>query len=377
MQSVFLFSLCIWGVLVGGGLSANTPKKKSLNLRVETSFKKGAPQTRKYRILITSHPAAFGEAQAAKRITQAISNLGWEWVLADRIDQQPHYVNLLKPNFILSLREEIVPVGGVPNFLYLHVPMFMYLNKDGTLCTKAYPNVLKYDAYLQVVPDITPVKHAYLQMRQQPFYSVNTVFSVPKTVFRSTPKLRLCYWGSTWDKARGGENYQKFYKLLDNTDYFDLYGPEWSWKKMNLKSYRGTLVIDNFSLIDKISRSGIALVLHSHEHIRGATPTSRIFEAAAASAVIICDEHPFVQKEFGNAVLYINPNQEPAKVFQQIDGYVKWIRNHPAEALKLAKKAHEIFVQRFTLEGELEKIANMYEAIRSNELEIKASQQLE
>lgn len=359
-----LFTVGVLCIFLCVNVSAGAPVKASRKLNVEFSFPKNAKKQSKYRIIITNHPAAFGELQAAKRIAKAISNLGWEWAIIDRIDQQPEYIKQLKPDFVISLREEIKPVGGVPHFLYLHVPMFMYLNKDGSLCTRAYPNILLYDGFLEIVPKAEPVRTAYIQEHNKPYYSIKTFFSVPKTAFKATPKKRLCYWGSTWDKARGGKHYQSFYTLLDKTNYFDLYGPAWAWEKMNLKSYRGTLVIDDYSLVEKISECGIALILHSHEHIRGGVPTSRIFEAAAASAVIICDKHPFVEKEFGDSVLYVDPNQTPEKVFQQIDTHVKWVHANPKKAIALARRSYQIFIERFTLESEVLKIAKMYEDMR-------------
>jgi hypothetical protein len=348
--------------------ATSTSNKVPKKLNVELSSNLGEKQRSKYRIIITNHPAAFGEAQSAKRIAYAASCLGWEWAIVERIDQQPEYLDRLKPNFVISLREEIKPIPGTPHFLYLHVPMFMYLNKDGALSTKAYPNVLAYDGFLSVVPDNKPVKEAYIKSKRQPFFNVNTVLSVTKTEFKYTPKKRLCYWGSTWDKARGSEHYRQLYQLLDKSGYFDIYGPEWSWRKMDLKSYRGMLPLDAHTVVDAISECGIALVLHSHEHIKGSVPTSRIFEAAAASAVIICDPHPFVKEHFSDAVLYIDPNQEPEKVFQQIDQYVKWVHNNPDKAMQLARRAHTIFTERFTLEKELEKIANLYETMIKTKL---------
>lgn len=365
MRFVYIFFVVLLSINSYQTIGNTSPSNKYSKLNVEVSPNLGQKQTSKYRIIITSHPAAFGEAQAAKRIAHAASLLGWEWAIIENLDQQPEYVSNLKPNFVISLREENTPIPGTIHLLYLHVPMFMYLNKDNTLCTKAYPNVLKYDGFLSVVPDAKPVEQAYVDTRQKPFFSVDTVFSVVKTDFKNSPKTRLCYWGSTWDNARGGEHYRKIYELLDQTNYFEIYGSEYSWKKMNLKSYRGMLPVDATSVVDKITECGIALVLHSHEHIRGKVPTSRIFEAAAASAVIICDRHPFVQKEFGDSVLYIDPNQEPEKVFAQINAHMKWIHENPNKAVALARRSHAIFIERFTLENELKKIAQLYERMRS------------
>lgn len=344
---------CVWG----------TPSKLQLDVKLSSNL--GKQQTAKYRVLITNHPAAFGEVQVVQRLTKAASNLGWEWAIVECVDKQPHYVEQLKPNFIISLRAETAPVAGAVNLLYLHAPLFMYLNKDGVFSETAYPHILKYDGFLAVTPDVTPIRKAYETLHNKPFHSIQTVFGVQSTDFNEAPKTRLCHWGCIWDKARGSDAYQQLYHMLDTTDYFDLYGHPKSWEKMNLKSYRGLIPADDHSVVDTISRCGIALVLHSHEHIKGGVPTSRIFEAAAASAVIISDEHPFVKEHFGDAVLYIDPNQAPEKVFAQIDTHVKWAKEHPADAMKLARKAYDIYAKRFTLEGELIKIAQLYEKIKS------------
>jgi hypothetical protein len=326
-------------------------------------FGKSEPNS-KYRVIVVKHKFAFGEAQAVENIARAAANIGWDCRVILESDFCPEKINPVHPDFIISLREDISPLAGYVNFLYLHVPMFMYLNKDETLCTRAYPNVLKYQGFLSIVPDASPVKIAYEALYKKPFYSVQTVFSVPKRKFNSSPKKRLCYTGGAlWDRNRSGQQYQQFYRLLDQTDYFDLFGPSKAWEKMNLKSYRGFLPVDDHTMVATIENCGIALVLHSHEHIRGGVPTSRIFEAAAASAVIICDHHPFVKKEFGDAVLYIDPNQAPEKVFAQIDAHVKWVHQNPDKAIELAKRSHAIFMERFTLENELLKISKLYESM--------------
>ena len=354
-----LVSLCVFGTL--SNVIGAAPKK--LKLEVKLSPNLCGAQKAKYRIMITNHPAAFGEVQAVQRLTKAASNLGWEWAIVECLDKQPDYVSQLKPNFVVSLRAEISPVPGAVHLLYLHAPMFMYVNKEGVFRNKDYPNVLKYDGFLSVVPDAEPIRLAYETLNHKPFYNVHTVFSVQTTDFKDTPKTRLCHWGCIWDKARGSEHYQRFYQLLDQTGYFDLYGHPSSWVKMNLTSYRGLLPVDDHTVVDTIANCGIALVLHSHEHIKGAVPTSRIFEAAAASAVIICDHHPFVEREFGDSVLYVDPNQDPEKVFAQIDAHIKWVNENPAKAIELARRSHAIFMERFTLENELLKIAKLYESI--------------
>jgi hypothetical protein len=359
ISTFFLIYICAISVAVTATYGA--PKPLKLDVKLSSNLKD--VQTAKYRVVFTNHPAAFGEVQAVHRLTKAASNLGWEWAIVECVDKQPEYVVKLKPNFVISLRAEIQPVSGAINLLYLHAPMFMFVNKEGIFRDKDYPHVLKYDGFLSVIPDSKPIQVAYEALNHKRFYNVNTVFGVQSTEFKNTPKTCLCHWGCIWDKARGSDNYQRFYHMLDQTGYFDLYGHPCSWTKMNLTSYRGLLPMDDHSVVDAISKCGIALVLHSHEHIKGGVPTSRIFEAAAASAVIICDQHPFVEKEFGDSVLYIDPNQDPEAVFKQIDDHVKWVHANPDKAIELARRSHTIFMERFTLENELKKIAEMYESM--------------
>lgn len=359
-----LFFMFIWGAGFIINLSAGAPKPLELDIRLSPNLK-GA-QKAKYRLLFTNHPAAFGEVQAVHRLTKAASNLGWEWAIVECLDKQPEYIDQLKPNFVVSLRAEIQPVPGAIHLLYLHAPMFMYVNKEGVFRDRDYPHVLKYDGFLSVVPDSKPIQVAYEAWHHKPFYNVDTVFGAQAIAFNDTPKVRLCHWGCIWDTARGSDHYQRFYRLLDQTGYFDLYGHPKSWTSMGLTSYRGLLPMDDHSVTDAIAKCGIALVLHSHEHIKGGVPTSRIFEAAAASAVIICDHHPFVEREFGDTVLYIDPTQAPEEVFKQVDDHVMWVHANPDKAMELARRSHAIFMERFTLERELLKIAEMYEKMTKN-----------
>jgi hypothetical protein len=317
---------------------------------------------RTYRIIIANLPEDFfGEVQAIHRIAKAAKNLGWDCKIVDEYSKHPESVNEFKPDLVISLHQEVKPFKGtVPHFLYVHHALNVYLDKQKKLNTKLFSNFLSYDGFIEVTPNIDPIRKAFVEKYKQHFYSVKSVFSVPSRQFNSSPKQRLIYWGSTWDKARR-EYYKPFYDLLDHTGYLDIYGPSWSWDKMGLKSYRGLLPMDDHTVVDKISEAGIALILHSHVHLKGGVPTSRIFEAAAASAVIICDHHPFVQKEFGDSVLYIDPNQAPQVVFKQIDSHVKWVQSNPDKALALARRSHGIFMERFILENELKKIAELYE----------------
>jgi hypothetical protein len=323
----------------------------------------GHQEVKRYRMLVSSDPIANGEAQVVQRIIKAASNLGWDAIALDNADRKIEAVQNFKPDFMISLRHEVKPLLGIPSFLYLHLPMSLICSEiNGEFKKNVFPKFLDYDGYLLVNPNVDPIVKAFHEENTRSFLAIKTVLSTPSNEFVKTPKQRLCYVGDLWDKARR-EAYFSVYQKLDRAGYFDVYGKEKTWKSLNLKSYRGGVPFDDHSLQDTFTKAGVVLVLHSHQHLKEAVPTGRIFEAAASSAVIISDKHPFIIKHFGDTVLYVD-NRNPEEMFNQIDAHMKWILLNPKEAVGLAKRSHAIFKENFTLEKELRKIGEFYEEFK-------------
>src|SRR5699024_463960 len=114
---------------------------------------------------------------------------------------------------------------------------------------------------------------------------------------------------------------------------------------------------DGFSILKEINQCGVCLVLSSDIHRRAGSATNRTYEACAAGAVIISDDNSFMLEHFGDAALFINYNKNnPEDTFRQIMEKYDWIVTHPDEALALAKRAQEIFLQKFTLDMQLNQI---------------------
>jgi hypothetical protein len=83
-----IYQLCLVSVCVFGTLSDVIGEaSKNLKLEVKLSPNVCGQQVAKYRIMITNHPAAFGEVQAVQRLTKAASNLGWEWAIVECLDK--------------------------------------------------------------------------------------------------------------------------------------------------------------------------------------------------------------------------------------------------------------------------------------------------
>lgn len=166
-----------------------------------------------------------------------------------------------------------------------------------------------------------------------------------------TSSSTIMYFGGTWDYR-----YPVATDILDKKEFFNMYGPN-ETKLKNKKSYRGF----TNDIIETTQKHGIALVLHSYKHLHHQETTTRIFQAAAAGVAIISDNHPFIQREFGDSVLYINQADTEDKVAADIIKHYEWIINNPAKADEMAKKAQAIFLKKFKLENVILKIIALHQ----------------
>ena len=111
------------------------------------------------------------------------------------------------------------------------------------------------------------------------------------------------------------------------------------------------------------TRTGIVSVLPQCRVRPYGLAPGRIFEAAAASTVIISDENSFVKEHFGDSVYYIDVTLSPEEIFRQIVDRMEAIFRDPKEALAKAKEAHQIFTDRFQMSDQLLAIHSMHNQI--------------
>lgn len=174
----------------------------------------------------------------------------------------------------------------------------------------------------------------------------------------------MFYCGMNWEKTVNGTNrHEGLFQLLDDTGAVKFYGPEvveaWGGLKPweGYKCYQRPIPFDGFSILKEINRCGICLVLSSDIHRRAGAATNRTYEACAAGAVIISDDNEFMLKYFGDAALFIVYNKNnPKDTFRQIMEKYDWIVSHPDEALELAKRSQKIFMERFSLDRQLNRL---------------------
>ena len=236
-----------------------------------------------------------------------------------------------------------------------------------SICILNYPNESAslgglYDGYLTVC-DLENFKNLNKKIGdRKKIITEDFKVTCKYRPFKNNKKEKLFYCGNMEDEKRG-KILLPLWKKLDLTGYTEFYGNKTYFKNNEIKSFKYKIPHDCNTLYEIMEECGIALVVHSDCHFLSNTTTSRIFEAAASSCLIICDELPFVKENFGDSVLYIDRSKSQEEIFEEIDSHVKWAQKNPEEVIKKAKESNEIFKENFALEKEILKIKKLYDRI--------------
>ena len=210
---------------------------------------------------------------------------------------------------------------------------------------------------LLIIPSAQPLPSITETYKEQVKFIMPWVPTVQKTAFFPHPsrKKELMWAGGKWDNQRlTDRRYINLWSQLDKkANFFYTYGHP-TWKDLCPNTYQGYVEGDGESFIRKINEHGICLVLHAEGHLEGGSPSGRIFEAAAAGAIIISDNHSYVREKFGDTVLYINHTAE--NFYTEINQHLEWIEKNPNKANQKAIDAHEIFREKLTLECQLNEL---------------------
>lgn len=289
-----------------------------------------------------------GEVSFAHRLKAACHNINWDAEIFDL--RNPISFEGKQYDFAINLVPSAYTCPNCKNYLAIFHPVHHFFEK-GILKSEYHI----YDGFLlSYYPEETTTKK----------------FDFPYMTWYPTAQWRpykqvqpnnLFYIGCPWGDRYNGKFKMLFFSL-DNEPFMKIYGDP-LFKSDYPKSYQEPIPYDPDSVCNLASRCGITLVLHSNDHNRHGVPSGRIFESASASAVIICDENPFVQKHFKDSVYYINTRAKAPFIYRQIKDYMAWIKNNPNEALEKARRAHEIFEKEFLLEDQLLRLEQFHEEL--------------
>lgn len=171
--------------------------------------------------------------------------------------------------------------------------------------------------------------------------------------------LALMYVGSHWDGTRHGA----IFRGLSERVPLRIYGPPEKWTHV-VTNYQGPLPYDGRSVIEAIRASGIALCLHKAAHRKYNCPSMRLFEAAAAGALIISDDFAFTRQWFRDSVLYVDSDLPASHVIEQIVAHVEWARANPEAANRLARRSNELFRHALSLDCMLTPLPEFVDRVR-------------
>jgi glycosyltransferase involved in cell wall biosynthesis len=173
-------------------------------------------------------------------------------------------------------------------------------------------------------------------------------------------QLAIMYAGVHWDGSRHGA----IFRGLDDRVPLKLYGPLETWAGRG-GAYQGTLPFDGVSVISAIKGAGIALCLHKAAHREANCPTMRLFEAAAAGALIITDDFEFPREWFRDSVLYVDADLPAPMIVEEIVSHVAWANRNPEAANRLARRSNDLFRRYLSLESMLSPIPAFVDQVRA------------
>ncbi len=221
---------------------------------------------------------------------------------------------------------------------------------------------------LTIAPELDFYRVMFEKMNK-PFNGLRLLPLVPKFYNEPAEPKSLMWLSGGWDKFRSSNNYKKFITYLSENVPMRVYGHYNSSSYLKPYIYGGYIEpgIEN---IQAIRRNGIYLLTHSNLHFQGGEPNMRGFKAAAANAIVISDKHPFIVENFGDSFLYFDYDADSETMYKQVKAHMDWIKANPEKAKAMAEKAHKIYLEKFTIEADLIRIAKMHETLIMEEKEM-------
>lgn len=310
------------------------------------------------------------EDEVIERLKIAARALDLECLVVDsraRLIDPPH-LQLTREDvdFVLSLHFETPKQFDIFSFVTLWNPLEFYYEWGYRKFTR---HLLTHDDFLSC-GSISGDDHILRSLsqcgkREGALFRFYPTLSEP-ILEPTLGEQRLFYVGINWEKlSQRPGRHDGLLGLLDEGNDLRIYGPEahkgvkvWS----GFKSYVGPIPFDGVSVVHRIHEAGVSLVLSSKAHCESEMMSSRIFESAAAGAVIISNENPFARRHFGDALLYIDTTLPARETCRQVQSHLEWIKSEPEKALELARRSQEIFREHFRLDNCLERIYQGLEA---------------
>ena len=311
-------------------------------------------------ILKHFHTLKAAEHEVVERLSQSTRDLGWE----------PRIINV-DGDFKISDIAKCEAGADLVLDIHYEYPKFLKPRSIGAVWTPTsfmkewdlayvWENQLSHDALVHT--DSALVSNLLSQYRPQEDFGIlnhslpsSWLEWVNKGTRKETPKA--FYAGINWTKLSGRPGrHHEFFKLLDNRNVLDLYGPRkigqvTPWK--GFASYRGEIPFDGKSLLLKARESGISLVLSSHQHLSEEMISSRLFEGLFAGNAIISDDHPFIKKHLGKNAFYLAFDRGDQYAASQLVEYVEELQENHDLLNTRQDASQQLYLKEFDLTKQL------------------------
>lgn len=347
------------GSAEGFTLPGSSPKTDNISSSSEYSLPPGV--VGRFAVVKLWPEIKTAEDECIARLKLAAAALGVECieVLADGtvLSGGEGRVSRSNVDFVVHLHYDTPKLYDAFSFVALWNPLKFYHEWGYQRCSR---NLTTHDDFLSCSSQAAD-DHVARMIR-----SAGTHLEPHFRLYHSTPDIvheptlgegKLFYAGINWEAINGGKSrHQEVLKRLDGTGLLRIYGPQvfqgvkvWD----GYQSYVREVPFDGVSMLDEISRAGIALVLSSAAHKESGLMSNRLFESVAAGALVICDENPFARRFFGDSLLYIDTRTSAEQILANVTRHLEWVGRHPDQTLDMIGRAQSIFRERFTLIGNL------------------------
>ncbi|MCW9035102.1 MAG: glycosyltransferase [Rhodospirillales bacterium] len=302
--------------------------------------------------ILNCFKSSLAESESAQRIVETAKKIGVEVGIFTNIKK----VEEFKPDFILPFSFHDPKLNAIPTYGLMTQPIKYCIGSSANI-----RNILTYDGYVTVSNDVRnwleDITFGARKNTPIAFYA-NTI---GETEFPGIDysKPSLAYFGTNWD----GERHGRLFPILSSKPYMRIYGPPEKWGHINQGAMKGKLPFDGKAVLTAYQGAGVGLCINRKEFMDSQLPTNRIFEITASGAVAICGRDPWIEEHFGDTVLYVDMEKDISTLSADIDAHMKWIAGNPAKAKEIAQKAHNIFLEKFTLEKMLQNLFVFHEEV--------------
>lgn len=260
------------------------------------------------------------------------------------------------PDFIFGITYQEPKLTKYPSYLSVNVAVSMIKDEP-----RFIRNILTYDAYLTLSPSVVSWLRTLCAENNKLSHIAPGYFTLPKTTFEpcAYENAIAMYMGTNWDGLR----HKDLFTLLQSGDYLKCYGPKKSWESYPQTLYGGEVPFDGESPLKLYHRHAAGLCIGYPALDEEGIANNRMFEIPASGAVAICSENQLTKMIYDDSVIYLTKTTTTEELAEQIIAAVLWIRNNPEKSALMAKKAHQIYCEKYAMEVLLDKLLALHQRV--------------